>query len=996
MKALSPHPAPTSPARSARHFFALAAFSICQSLAAATANLNPTQDTYVRNGTTAPNNWAGTSFGFETTLNVKDGDVGFNRRSLLKFDLAAINGTITGVKLKIHVATKEGGAVAVPVRLHEISDAWSETTTWNTAPSLGTVLHSVDITGTGWKEYTHGALTAHVAAQQSGDDIVSFALTGNGVNQQVTFDSGAATNIPVLEVTYTPVETHALFASEDAYLRNGTHQNSNYGTATPLEVKNGATDFNRRALLKFNLGTLTGTVVQARLRIYVSARENNATIPLTVAQVANDAWREYEAPGVTWSNQPATGATLATHAGISANGWTEFDVTGFVGTEIAGDRVVSFKLFDTSAVDRFLQLHSREGANKPQLVIDLVPSPVALQFSALGAYRDAHVRTDDNSTSSTNEADTAYGSATTLVAKGASGQQHETYLRFNLGTVYGTVQGALLKIYVNAKGSGTIPVDIYAVANDTWFEIDRTVDGDSWPGIDWNNRPAAGTHLGTIQVSSSGAYVSLPVASYVSTQNAAGDKFASFVLRTSSTNSSGVTFSSKEGSHAASLEIDWQPGLLAFPGAAGPGGASRGAYTTTSTPSVARVTNRNSSGAGSFRAAVDNTTPGIVVFDVGGQFLVDSEIKIGSHKTIIGESAPEPVTFRSTSGTTGGKRVAIHGSHVVITGLRLRPGIGVDEQAIFVAGADGNRPMQTDIIIANCSLSWSGDELAGGWGGVQRVTYQYNVMGEALEPAGTVQNKGFYMGSDREDVEDLAFVRNLVTTNAARFVGFKRAGSAVIAENILYNWGHGDGALIVYGNQPFGQTRFDVLDNVLSSGPWTVAKSATSRTFRFQQPGAYRVYGNVTPAGTDYVYEGSSYVVSSRAFPGSYTPTVAGEPAIQSVVLSNAGARLSGALDSIDDRVITLYLTNTATAVGPADGNNHSFFDDYEPTLGTAARADTDSDGIYDAYEAALGVSAGSLNPHTAIVAGDNLGSHWVGYMRIENQRHWLRTGSLQ
>lgn len=956
---------------------------------AATVNLNPTADVYVRDGVHASTNFN------DATLVVKDGDPDYNRNALLKFDLSGINGVVTSAKLKLYAASKEGSSTSVPIRLHQLSDSWTEAQTWNNAPAPGTVLHSLGITSTGWKEYTHADLTSYVAAQVAGDDTVSFALTGDAVNYGVTFDSRTGTNAPVLEVTYDAVETHTLVAVEDAYVRNGTYQNTNYGDDTPLAVKNGDTDYNRRALLKFNLGTLSGTVLDAKLRIYVSARESSATVPLTVAQVADDSWREQHAPAVTWANQPATGSTVASHSGISANGWVEFDVTTYVDTEIAGDRVVSFKLYDTSTVNKYLQFHSREGANAPQLVVELIPAPVALQFSSLPAYRDAYVRVDDTSTTLVNEANNAYGSATTLIVKGQSGAAHETYVRFNLGTIYGAVQSADLKVYATAKGSGTIPVDVYAISNDTWFEVDRNVDGTSWPGIDWNNKPSAGTHLGTIQVSSTGSYLSLPVTSYVSSQNAVGDRFASFVLRTTSTNSTGVTFSSKEGANAPLLDIDWTPGLLAFPGAAGPGGATRGAYTTTSSPTIVRVTNRNTSGTGSFRAAVENNTPSVVIFDIGGQFYVDSEIQIGSYKTIIGETAPEPVTFRATSGSTSKKRVAIHGSHVVLTGLRFRPGIGVDEQAMFIRGAD-NSPMQTDIIVAYCSLSWTGDELGGGWGGMQRVTYQYNIMGEPLEPVGNVQNKGFYIASDREDVEDLAVVRNFITTIYARFVGFKRAGSAVIAENILYNWGHGDGAFIIYGNQPFGRTRFDILDNLLAAGPWTTAQNVTARTFRLQQSGDYRVYGNITPNGTDYVYEGSSYLVGARVFPGSYTPTVSGATAIRSAVLNNAGARLFGATDSIDERKINLYLTNTATSTGPSENDDYSFFDNYESNLNTAARADTDSDGIYDAYEAEVGASAGSLNPHTAIVAGDGLGTQWVGYTRLEHQRHWLRTGSLQ
>lgn len=975
---------------------------------AATVNLNPVHDAYVRDGTTSPNNHANTSFGTASTLMIKDGDVGYNRNTLLQFDLSSVNGIVTSATLKLYVSTKEGGSTAIPVRISKTADGWDSTVTWNSQPTRGdTLIAGENVTASSvWKAFEHADLTAYVAAEATGDGIVSFFVDDSGEkNLSVTFHSSEGTNQPVLEVTYDPADHHVLAAVDDAWIRDGSYQNDNYGATSPLEVKNGDVDYSRRALLKFDLASLAGEVVRARLRVYASSLENNATIPVTASRVASDTWIESGVGEVTWANQPSKGAAIAERS-IATTGWVEYDVKDYVAEQLAGDRIVSFMLTDETTTNKNAKFHSKEGTNKPELVIDIVPAPVALQFIELEAYRDSYVRNGSY-------AGTAYGSQTTMLVKnGATDYNREAYVRFNLGVVNGTVHGAEMKLYVTTKESGSDPVtvNVYGVANDSWFETDVNADNTTFYGIDWNNKPAAGSLIDSFVVTGAGWHT-IDVGDYVASQAVAGDTFASFVLKADENIS--VTFSTREGSNPPKLAIDYEEGLRAFPGAAGPGGATRGAYAGSNTPAIRRVTNRNASGAGSFQAAVEDDTPAIVVFDVGGQFPLPNEVSIGAYKTIIGETAPEPVTFLASAwdwSTTANRRLAIRGSQVVVTGVRTRSGTSTKSDGIFVTRGN-NDPITSDVIVAFCSMSWAGDEIGGVWNGCHRVTFQYNILGEPLEPSyGTYSssnNLGFYFGSNREECADIAFVRNLVTTVKFRVVGFKRVGSAVVAENIIYNWASGDGALIVYDSDDvlLGSTKVDVLNNVLVAGPWTTAENKAAFTFQLEETGVYHVSGNVTPQGNDYISLGSSE--TNRVYPGSYTPVVSGAANVEAVVLGNAGARIDGDLDPIDQRKVNQYLTNSAKNSNTPDfyeetvggqtvvRAGYKLFDEFEATQNASARADTDSDGIYDGYETALGVAAGSLDPHTVITANDSLGSQWVGYTRIEHQRHWLRTGSL-
>ena len=86
---------------------------------------------------------------------------------------------------------------------------------------------------------------------------------------------------------------------------------------------------------------------------------------------ASETWGEST---ITWNNQPGpTGSSLSTVASWSANRYVSFDVTAAV----SGSGTVSFVLRHPSGCtptgDNAFQ--SREGAKKPQLVVDTAPGP---------------------------------------------------------------------------------------------------------------------------------------------------------------------------------------------------------------------------------------------------------------------------------------------------------------------------------------------------------------------------------------------------------------------------------------------------------------------------------------------------------------------------------------------------------------------------------------------------------------------------------------------
>ena len=71
-----------------------------------------------------------------------------------------------------------------------------------------------------------------------------------------------------------------LTPTADAYVRGGSTADTNYGAETVLEIKNGSGDSNDRwTYVKFDLGSVTGTISSATLKLYVTALPNGAPAP---------------------------------------------------------------------------------------------------------------------------------------------------------------------------------------------------------------------------------------------------------------------------------------------------------------------------------------------------------------------------------------------------------------------------------------------------------------------------------------------------------------------------------------------------------------------------------------------------------------------------------------------------------------------------------------------------------------------------------------------
>ena len=271
--------------------------------------------------------------------------------------------------------------------------------------------------------------------------------------------------------------------------------------------------------------------------------------------------------------------------------------------------------------------------------------------------------------------------------------------------------------------------------------------------------------------------------------------------------------------------------LPAFPGALGwasrtPGG--RGGQ-------IIRVTNLNSEGPGSLRAAIEADGPRIVVFEVGGVIdLGKKTLRVRNpFITIAGQTAPSPgITL-----IRGGMDIAAH--DVIVQHLRIRPGSaggewmsGWDEDSIATVGAH-------NVIIDHCSLTWATDEnlSASGprftgstpeeWraGTSHDITFSNNLVGESL--AYSTHSKGEHSKGSliHDNVTNLLIVGNLYAHNYERSPLFKGGVHGIIANNLIYNPGpraiHYNLAPEEWGDVPFEVGKMTVVGNVLRAGPST-------------------------------------------------------------------------------------------------------------------------------------------------------------------------------
>lgn len=389
--------------------------------------------------------------------------------------------------------------------------------------------------------------------------------------------------------------------------------------------------------------------------------------------------------------------------------------------------------------------------------------------------------------------------------------------------------------------------------------------------------------------------------------------------------------------------------LSSFPGAEGYGAVTVGGRGG----AIVKVTNLNDSGEGSLRWALEDLEmPRIVVFEVGGQIKLNTEIEVRGDVTVAGQTAPgEGVTVT-------GARLHVVESDVIIQGLKVRPGATSNddlESRDAISIGSGDRDVSRVIIDSN-SFSWAVDETAVVWFGAHDITFSNNIFAEGLD-----NNKPSYGMLLGDDSHNITVVDNLFASNAHRNPQLLRANQVEFVNNVVSNYGNNGFEAPVGGD---GHSSAHIIGNVFVPGDDT-STSLPVRLNGTTSETEYYLYDNIGPGRPTSdlpetaIAEGSgqSLVSTSPVFASSNVAAMDSSQVLESV-LSTVGARAQG-VDSTDARILGDVL----------DGGGHiiswpSEVGGFDAPTSYDALADRDDDGIPDVYEERVGANVNRFDPH--------------------------------
>ena len=194
----------------------------------------------------------------------------------------------------------------------------------------------------------------------------------------------------------------------------------------------------------------------------------------------------------------------------------------------------------------------------------------ALQASTLTFPAEADARVHENNPNSN------YGTANYLLVDGVNNPDVESFLRFTVSGVTGSIQNARLRVYITTNNSANGPA-AYTAGN-SWNET----------GITWNNRPTRTSGA----LDNKGATSRSSWVEYNVTAAVTGNGTYTFVLAADS--SDAIRFSSREGSRSPELVVTPNTGASTAtqsPAATATRTATPGATSTNTQPVASTATN---------------------------------------------------------------------------------------------------------------------------------------------------------------------------------------------------------------------------------------------------------------------------------------------------------------------------------------------------------------------------------------------------------------------
>ena len=244
------------------------------------------------------------------------------------------------------------------------SPDWNESTiTWANRPGAagGVVANAGKLSSSTWVTYDVTALV-----QAPGP--VAFVLQPES-NDGADFASrDSSTNRPELIVESTTGggggdTTETSFPAVADTYGDEARPDRNFGSDTTL-YSQGGSDPDSATYLRFGISGLSGPVLRATLRLWVTNDTGNG--PAVHPTSGN--WTE---SGLTWGNRPAPTGGAVADPGTVAKGWAEFDVSPIV----TGAGSFDFVLLSASSDSLGISSSEAGAAERPQLVVQTGPAP---------------------------------------------------------------------------------------------------------------------------------------------------------------------------------------------------------------------------------------------------------------------------------------------------------------------------------------------------------------------------------------------------------------------------------------------------------------------------------------------------------------------------------------------------------------------------------------------------------------------------------------------
>lgn len=218
--------------------------------------------------------------------------------------------------------------------------------------------------------------------------------------------------------------------------------------------------------------------------------------------------------------------------------------------------------------------------------------------------------------------------------------------------------------------------------------------------------------------------------------------------------------------------------IPAFPQAEGFGAFSKGGRGG----KVIYVENLNDNGPGSFRAAILDTEPRVIVFRVSGTIDLLTPLYLTSpYVTIAGQTSPgDGICLRNYP-------LQIRDTHdVIVRNIRVRPGIGSGQA---IDGIEIRRSQR--VILNHCSASWAVDEILNTTHGNKDITIQWGIFSEALN--NSIHEKGEHGYGASIGAERSTYHHNLFVNNAGRNPSISGDDSNITNQldfrsNVVFSW----------------------------------------------------------------------------------------------------------------------------------------------------------------------------------------------------------------